>query len=271
MLVRFAPAVALVAILFGAAPACSYKPEGLPAASVRAGDGGGSRAKGIGTGVFGEPIVLAGWDLVLVPYSIVRRDSGMKFSDSFLGSMSFSSFSGGGSYSLSESGSYRSTSRAHWNNLLVYEKQSGDARLLLDERVVIVQAFFPNARPNPNQPKPPPPLPPHVLLACAWSDTNGDRVINSEDATVLYHMSLVDRSLTPLTPEGGRFDDLTLDEDGRTLYARSVIDSDGDHRFTEADDAVIARVDLADPAMGTPIVPDELRQRAFSLIASDGQ
>ena len=269
------PGVALAVILATVAGGCASNPEGLPASCADDRGGRGARAKELGAGVFGQPIVLDGWDYVFVPYSVVRREAGMKFyPESFLGSFVYSSsFVGGAGISLGGGGPYRGTGATHLNNLALYDKRSGESRLLLGERLVIVKMYFPGAAPaEPGKPAPPPPppdVPPHLLLACARADTNGDRVINGEDATVLYHVALPGGSMTPLTPDGTRFDDFEADEGGRVLYVRSVLDSDGDRRFTPSDEAVIARVDAASPAPGTPLVPDDLRSRAFAIIAGE--
>lgn len=275
------PAITLV-VLICVIPGCAMTPEGLPAASpgsqraaVEGKDAAEAArlAKGVGSGVFGTPFVLHGTELVLVPYSVVRPQEKSKFFANLSDALSFSSGSwSGGSYAFSgtASGLYQQTSGTHWNNLLVYDKRTGDTRLLLDRRAVIVQALFSNpadARGDDKSQQPPPPPPPqHALLAIAESDTNGDRYINGEDATVLYHVALPTLSLTPISPTGGQFDDITPDFGGRVLYVRSRVDTNGDRKFTSIDDAVIARVDLTSPGF-TPIIPDELRKRAFSVIA----
>lgn len=265
-------------LVVGTLAGCATTPEGLPAPSA-AGRAGGSTdpariAKEIGSGVFGAPLVLDGTHLVLVPFSVVRPESKSKGYADFLSGLSLSSSSSSGaSYSVSgsKSGFYRQTSGAHWNNVLLYDKRTGDARLLLDRRAVVVQAFFPKPT-APGVPQASPhPVPPHLLLAVAEADTSGDRYINGDDVTVLHHVNLADLSLTPLTPADARFSDFTPDEGARVLYVRSVTDGNADRQFTADDDAVIARVDLTSPAPGTPVVPDELRRRAFSVATGEGQ
>lgn len=276
---RFVLSAGALLVLVCVVPGCSMTPEGLPAASParqRAAVAGNDTAeaarlaKEIGSGVFGAPLVLHGTELVLVPYSVVRPEEKSKFFANLSDALSFSSGSwSGGSYSFSgtASGLYQQTSGTHWNNLLVYDKRTGDTRLLLDRRAVIVQALFANPADGGGDHKsqqPPPPQ--HALLAIAETDSNGDRYINGEDATVLYHVALPTLSLTPISPAGGQFDDITPDFGGRVLYVRSRVDTNGDRKFTSIDDAVIARVDLTTPGF-TPIIPDELRKRAFSVIA----
>ena len=278
---RPAPSALALLIFVCLIPGCSMTPEGLPAASPsqqRATAVGGNDsaetarlAKTVGSGVFGEPFVLHGTELVLVPYSVVRPEEKSKFFVNLSDALSFSSGSwSGGSFSFSAGGGgfYRQTSGTHWNNLLAYDKRTGDTRLLLDRRAVIVQALFSNAAEEGRRDasKAPPPPPQHALLAIAETDTNGDRYINGEDATVLFHVSLPELSLTPISPAGGQFDDITPDFGGRVLYVRSRTDTNGDRKFTSTDDAVIARVDLASPGF-TPIIPEHLRRRAFSVIA----
>jgi hypothetical protein len=271
---RTSPCRALVfaAILSCTGAACSIKPEGLPAT---AGRGDTKRAADIGTGVFGEPIVLEGSasDYVLVPYSLVKRESG-GLSVASSGFSLSGSYSGGSSFSLSEAGLYRRARNTHWNNALLYDKRTGAARLLLADRAVIVEALLPSredAKGRTSHSASQPPLPPHVLIACARADTNRDHVINEADAVVLYHVDLATLKMTPLTPEGAQFDEATPDDGGRVLYVRSITDTNSDRAFTETDDAAVTRVDLTKPALGTPIVSDELRKIAFSIIAGAGK
>ena len=68
-----------------------------------------------------------------------------------------------------------------------------------------------------------------------------------------------------LTPENTQLAGIVADGD-HTLYIRVLRDSDNDHKFTETDEVVILRVDLAQPAEGRPILDDEARKRVQSII-----
>src|SRR5260221_3786276 len=98
---------------------------------------------------FGEPIVLEQSHYVLIPFWLHAPDRMGKMGF-FSGSEGFSSYSYSGKMSGDVSlrkafAGYLGLSSTHWNNLVFYDKRSGENHLLLDHKAVICSAYVPSS------------------------------------------------------------------------------------------------------------------------------
>jgi hypothetical protein len=235
---------------------CVSQPEGLLVA------GGGKPP--VLHPVYGEPIVLASAQDILIPFWTYNPESKTEM-QSFSVSGGFSSFSYSGSSGAGLSmnkafGDYLSASAVHWNNLVFCNKGTGACHLLLDRKAVICSAYLPDpaAKDKSDAPK-------SLLFGIAERDTNGDGYINSDDAVLLYAAGLDGKGLTRLTPENTQLAGIVADGND-TIYVRVLRDSNADHRFTNENEAVILRVDLRHPAEGQRVLDEELAKRAKAII-----
>jgi hypothetical protein len=211
--------------------------------------------KAKGRPVFGAPIALPRSHQIIVPFAVEHDDDG-KYSAGFSsGSIVVgSSVSAGGSGV--ESG-YVSSDNLRWNNVVFLD--STKPRLLLDIPAVITR-FHTRSDKGAVRGD-------YILLAVAARDTNGDRLINDDDAVVLSRASTDGRDKTPLTAADDQIVDIHW-IDGWT-YLRVRKDSDGDKRFSARDHVDLYRVQLDQPAKQyTPelVLDDKLRQQAFDIV-----
>jgi len=211
---------------------------------------------------FGPPILLQTSDYLLIPFWMQFRNEQSKFEFSGSGSQ----FSGGGtSVSIAPAfGGYLTYGTIRWNNLVIHDKKNVHSHLLLDHKALISKIYLPSSFVNGSDAKPDSGTK-YLLLGIQEQDTNGDGYINDEDAEVLYAVDVANPTPIRLTPAGTQLHEIIADGPD-TLYIRVLRDSDGDRKFTIADESVILRVDLRHPAEGQPVLDEQLRKRARSII-----
>ena len=172
-----------------------------------------------------------------------------------------------------------------WNNVLLFNADTGESRLLLGRRAVITRFIYPQAAPRvwhegrwveaggAESPYPPSQTPvwPRdlLLLGVATRDTNRDGIIDADDAAAGYAASLEGgaQTLTRVTPEGLAWLEVLHPADEPRLYLVAADDADGDLSFgSEGDERYYFAVDKSPPFTSTPMTPGDLRQRAMEIV-----
>ena len=205
---------------------------------------------------YGSPILTDQSEYVMVP---VRMEG--------------ATTSAGGAYLKSyASRSYSGVSKSAWiysgyggepfHNLVFRHKQSGESHLLLDKPAVISRCYFPTERPGKDESHPPK----FLLVSISDTDTNHDGVIDEEDAAIGYMSDLAGRQMRQVTPPNTQLLDWEIDRTDHLIYLRVRGDTNHDGKFTDTDDEWIVQVSADQPAIGTPVVDEALRQKLRQLL-----
>jgi hypothetical protein len=184
--------------------------------------------------------------------------------------------------------------RTAWNNLVIFDAETGQSRLLLDHRALIARIKYP--RPLQAVTIPPdamrflpaeelirmlqaiegPQWPDGVmLLGIIEEDTNGDGVLGAGDAIVAYSTRVGDWQLTRLTPEGHSWEREYEDLAAQRLTLVTIHDRNKDGQFQlyavndegyVPDERRYLLIDLSNPVAAAPMISEEVRQRAVQLL-----
>ena len=207
------------------------------------------------TPVYGVPITPAGSDVVLIPFSVDLDRSKVAWDKaapaSAARSMETVSF-------LSRAPVTGTAGAVNWNNAILFDRATGESRLLLDRRAVVTRFYYPQPAPPQDVrlsdcgkafpplraesiskipylkrlftnasyevPRLPPSMPswPETLMlfGIADADTNGDGFIDAEDASAAYSCDLSAQTLTltRLTPADEQFQSAAVEPGGMWIY-----------------------------------------------------
>lgn len=172
-----------------------------------------------------------------------------------------------------------------WNNVVLFNADTGESRLLLGRRAVITRFIYPQPAPkvwqdgewvaagasrSPYVPDAGPEWPRDlILLGVATRDTNRDGIIDADDAAAAYVASLTGgpESLTRVTPEGVAWLDMLHPADEPNIYLIAADDADRDGYFGgEADERYFYAVTQNAPFTSTPMTPTGLRRQAIEIV-----
>ncbi|MDZ8055807.1 MAG: hypothetical protein RMX68_017355 [Aulosira sp. ZfuVER01] len=145
-------------------------------------------------------------------------------------------------------------------NFIFYHKQDGATHLLLNKKAIINSFDFLETK---LVGKTPTRL---WLYKILEQDTNADKKINFEDATLGYISDLSGKNLVQVTPNNSQILNWVIVPSQNVLFLKIIKDSDNDKKFTERDKTNFMRVNLEKPAMGTEIISDSIEQEAKSYI-----
>lgn len=206
----------------------------------------------------GTPIALQQSHQIIVPFA-VEHDDDRKFSAGL--SSGYVEIGSSVSASGSTSG-YVDSENLRWNNVVFLDRPT--PRLLLDLPAVITR-FHTRSDKGPVRGD-------YILYGVATRDTNGDGLINAEDAVVLARADIAGRNRTPVTAADDQI--VGIDWIDGWTYLRVRKDSDGDKHFTARDRVDLYRVTLDQQAKEyTPelVLDETLRQQAFDIVLRAGR
>lgn len=158
---------------------------------------------------------------------------------------------------LRGSSSYERTNL--YSNIIFYCKKDGETHLLLNKKAVIFYFDFLEKK---GQGKPPTNF---LLYRIVDKDTNGDKKLTPEDASIGYLSDLSGKNLRQITPNNTQLVNWTVVQSIGTLFAKIIRDSDNDKRFTERDETTLLKVSLDNPTIGTEMISDRIKQQIKSL------
>ena len=160
-------------------------------------------------------------------------------------------------------------------NLIFYNKKNNQAHLLLDRKAIVRSFKFldesnqENSNQETNEEKSASPQNRSILFHLVEKDTNGDEILNNQDAIVGYLSDWSGKNLKQITPSNAQFLTWQLDKSSNALFVEVLNDSDGDRKFTAQDETTFLRVNLEKPEMGEDIIGDNLRQKIQSILVQD--
>ena len=214
-----------------------------------------------------RPISLPGHEVVLVPF-VMEDDKGWFQSDDPYqrrgtyrarhaprgdGWLENASYGSGG-------GANYAASRVRWHNAFGRDLSSNERWMLLDRRGVISSVAFLTRPRSSDQGVW------AVLYLATTEDTNGDGLLDSLDARRVWVADGDARNPRVVTPEGMRFVRAWIDWDREYLYFQLLGDTNGDGKFSDADESAPWLLKMGDRGVARPLIDDAAMQQARSLL-----
>ncbi|MDZ8237768.1 MAG: hypothetical protein RMZ69_11455 [Nostoc sp. ChiQUE01a] len=159
---------------------------------------------------------------------------------------------------LSLSRSYERSNNLY--NIIFYNKQDGEAHLLLNKKAVINSFELLEVKAA-NKP-----ITRVWLYKILDQDTNADKKVNTEDAIVGYISDLSGKNLQQITPNNTQIINWVVVPSQNAIFIKIIKDSNNDKKFTGADNTNFVKVNLEQPGIGTEIISDRLEQEIKSYI-----
>ncbi|WP_414573287.1 hypothetical protein [Nostoc sp. CCY 9925] len=159
---------------------------------------------------------------------------------------------------LSLSRSYERSNNLY--NIIFYNKQDGEAHLLLNKKAVINSFELLEVKAA-NKP-----ITRVWLYKILDQDTNADKKVNADDAIVGYISDLSGKNLQQITPNNTQIINWVVVPSQNAIFIKIIKDSNNDKKFTGTDNTNFVRVNLDRPAIGTEIISDRLEQEIKSYI-----
>ncbi len=146
-----------------------------------------------------------------------------------------------------------------FDNILFYRKQDGESHLLLNKPAKI-SSFDTLEKKDPG--KPPTQL---LIYKIIETDTNADKKLNYEDATLGYLSDLSGKNIQQITPNNTQILNWSIIQSIKSIFVKIIKDSNNDKKFTETDESTYIKVSLENPTIGTEIISDEIEEKIKSI------
>ncbi|MGJ5633936.1 hypothetical protein [Nostoc sp. CALU 1950] len=145
-------------------------------------------------------------------------------------------------------------------NIIFYQKQDGEAHLLLNKKAIITSFDLLEVKAA-NKP-----TTRFWLYRIVDQDTNTDKKLSSEDATIGYLSDLSGKNLQQVTPNNTRIISWVVVPSQNAIFLKIIKDSDNNKKFTAEDKTNFVRVNLDKPSMGTEIISEQIEQEIKSYV-----
>ncbi|MFN6525265.1 hypothetical protein [Nostoc sp. ChiSLP03a] len=191
--------------------------------------------------IYGDLIIKEQSDYLMIPVSLAEQneDKGVD---------------------LNLSRSYESGRNNQLYNIIFYQKQGKEAHLLLNKKAIIASFDLLEVK-TVNKPTT------RVwLYKIIDQDTNIDKKLNSEDATIGYLSDVSGKNLQQITPNNTRIISWVVVPGQNAIFLKILKDSDNDKKFTKEDKTNFVRVNLDKIGMGTEIISDQIEQEIKSYV-----
>lgn len=213
-----------------------------------------------------RPIGLPGHEVVLVPF-VMESDKGWFESDDPYqrGRVRSSrdihreTWLENASYGSGNGANY-AASRVRWHNAFGRDLSSDERWMLLDRRGVISSvAFLTPPRSSERSVG-------AVLYLATTEDTNGDGLLDSLDARRAWMADGDARNPRVVTPEGMRVVRAWIDWDREYVYFQLLGDTDGDGKFSDADESAPWLLKMGDRGMAMPLIDEGTMNTAREML-----
>lgn len=215
-----------------------------------------------------RPIGLPGHEVVLVPFVVEDEKGWFEADDPYQrrGSPAMRSKIGYADSWLenasrdARSGASYAAQGVRWHNAIGRDLSTGEHWMLLDRRGVISSvAFISTSVPQESRVT-------SLLFLATTEDTNGDGLLDSLDARRAWMADGDARNPRVVTPEGMYLTSAWIDWQRRYVYFQLLGDTDGDGRFTDADESAPWLLKMGDGGMAEPLIDDATLRRARELL-----
>ncbi|MEH2085982.1 hypothetical protein [Nostoc sp.] len=161
---------------------------------------------------------------------------------------------------LNLSRSYENGRNNQLYNIIFYQKQGSEAHLLLNKKAIITSFDLLEVKAADK------PTTRVWLYKIIDQDTNIDKKLNSEDATIGYLSDLSGKNLQQITPNNTRIISWVVVPSQNAIFLKILKDSDNNKKFTQEDKTNFVRVSLDKIGMGTEIISDQIEQEIKSYV-----
>ncbi|MDZ8258597.1 hypothetical protein [Nostoc sp. ChiQUE01b] len=191
--------------------------------------------------IYGDLIIKEQSDYLMIPVSLAEQneDKGID---------------------LSLSRSYENERNNQLYNIIFYQKQGSEAHLLLNKKAIITSFDLLEVKAAEK------PTTRVWLYKIIDQDTNIDKKLNSEDATIGYLSDLSGKNLQQITPNNTRIISWVVVPSQNAIFLKIIKDSNNDKKFTKEDKTNFVRVNLDKIGMGTEIISDQIEQEIKSYV-----
>ncbi len=155
--------------------------------------------------------------------------------------------------------SYEYDRKGLFDNILFYRKQDGESHLLLNKPAKI-SSFDTLEKKDPG--KPPTQL---LIYKIIKTDTNADKKLSYEDATIGYLSDLSGKNIQQITPNNTQILNWSIIQSIKSIFVKIIKDSNNDKKFTETDESTYLKVSLDNPTIGTEIISDSIKEQIKSI------
>ncbi|HBE18220.1 MAG TPA: hypothetical protein DEG17_02355 [Cyanobacteria bacterium UBA11149] len=155
--------------------------------------------------------------------------------------------------------SYEYDRKEFFDNLIFYRKQDGTSHLLLNKPAKIT-SFETLEKKEAGKPSTY-----FFLYKIIEADTNADKKIGYEDATIGYLSDLSGKNLQQITPNNAQMLNWVIVQSIKSMFVKIIKDSNRDQKFTEIDETTYIKVNLDSPSIGTEIISDDMKKQIKSI------
>ncbi|MDJ0616450.1 MAG: hypothetical protein QNJ63_06820 [Calothrix sp. MO_192.B10] len=140
-------------------------------------------------------------------------------------------------------------------NIIFYSKKDGKAHILLNKKALIND--FQLLEYKQESGKPPKRFWFYKIIE---KDTNGNKQLDSQDATVGYISDLSGKNLKQITPSDTKIMNWNVIQSIGAMFIKIIRDSDNDNRFTEKDRTAFIKINIDNPEIGKEIISNQLEK-----------
>lgn len=163
------------------------------------------------------------------------------------------------SFDILRSG-YKKNKTTLYNNIVFYHKKTGDAHLLLKKKAMIQSFDLLEIKSVDKKSQK------FWLYKIIEQDTNADKKLNHQDATIGYISDLSGKNLQQITPNNSKMLSWVILAGENSILIRIIKDSNQDKKFTKLDNTNFVRVNLKEPTIGKEIISQELEKEIKSYV-----
>ncbi len=220
-----------------------------------------------------RPIGLPGHEVVLVPFVMENEKGWFESDDPYRRRASRTSDSMDRVHETwlenaamgTRNGASYAASRVRWHNAFGRDLSSDERWMLLDRRGVISSVVLltpPRSSDRSVQ---------WVLYLATTEDTNGDGMLDSLDARRAWMADGDARHPRVVTPEGMTVVRAWIDWEREYLYFQLLGDTDGDGRFSDADESSPWLLKMGDRGVARPLIDEATMGEARKFLKNEGR
>ena len=215
-----------------------------------------------------RPIGLPGHEVVLVPFVMENEKGWFQSDDPYKRRGTMPSMRSGIKHDSwletasrdSRSGASYAATGVRWHNAFGRDLSNDERWMLLDRRGVISSVAFLT-----------PPRSPEwrvwaVMYLATTEDTNGDGLLDSLDARRAWMADGDARNPRVVTPEGMLVVRSWIDWEREYVYFQLLGDTDGDGKFSDADESAPWLLKMGDRGVAQPLIDDATMREARDLL-----
>ena len=197
--------------------------------------------------VYGNPIILENYDLVLIPITLVETD------EDFFGRIKKEYFDNNNQSFSPYSQNFSRFNLKDLHNVIFYNKVTEEEYPLIDKRELINNFYIPQ---NPSKDTVKTNF---ILYSTISEDYNKDGKIDRDDGETVFICDIDGKNKKQISDNNIMLIKWEIDLKYDILFLVLKEDSDDDNKFTNADEIKIFRTSISNPSMPVEIIRDSLK------------